>query len=68
MRDPFNLAEYKRMYPVFKDIPDSEFIYHDGHWLISIKGLKQLAYKLKKKELLKLIEKMEGKRNELNGN
>ncbi|MBW7642591.1 hypothetical protein P9848_07075 [Geobacillus stearothermophilus] len=61
MRDPSNLAEYKKMYPVFKDIPDNEFTYFNGRWLISAKALKQLAYKHKNKELLKLIEKVESK-------
>jgi len=65
-RDPVSLAEYKKLFPVFKDIPDSEFKYHNGKWLISLKATKQLAYKHKRKELIKYINKVEGKRNELN--
>jgi hypothetical protein len=67
-RDPVSLAEYKRLFPVFKDIPDSEFSYHDGKWLISLKATKQLAYKHKHKELIKYINEVEEKRNELKSN
>ncbi|PUF85790.1 hypothetical protein DCC82_15630 [Geobacillus sp. LYN3] len=68
MSDPVSLAEYKKMYPVFKDIPDSEFTYYNGHWLISLKALKQLAYKHKNRELIKFINTVEGKRNASKGN
>jgi hypothetical protein len=57
--DPVSLAEYKKLFPIFKDIPDSEFSYHDGKWLISLKATKQLAYKHKNKELIKYINKVE---------
>jgi hypothetical protein len=66
--DPVSLAEYKKLFPIFKDVPDSEFIYRNGKWFISLKATKQLAYKHKNKELIKFINTVEGKRNELNGN
>jgi hypothetical protein len=66
--DPVNLAEFKKRFPIFKDVPDSEFTYHNGKWLISLKATKQLAYKHKHKELIKFINTVEGKRNEFNGN
>jgi hypothetical protein len=66
--DPVNLAEFKKRFPIFKDVPDSEFIYRNGKWFISLKATKQLAYKHKNKELIKFINTVEGKRNELNGN
>jgi hypothetical protein len=66
--DPVSLAEFKKRFPIFKDVPDSEFIYRNGKWFISLKATKQLAYKHKNKELIKFINTVEGKRNELNGN
>lgn len=66
--DPVNLAEFKKRFPIFKDIPDSEFIYHNGKWLISLKATRQLAYKHKRKELIKYINTVEGRRNEFTGN
>jgi hypothetical protein len=66
--DPVSLAEFKKRFPIFKDVPDSEFIYRNDKWFISLKATKQLAYKHKNKELIKFINTVEGKRNELNGN
>jgi hypothetical protein len=61
VRDTKSLAEYKKQFPIFKDVPDDEFIYHNGQWLISLKATKQLAYKHKNKELIKYINQVEGK-------
>ncbi|RLQ08672.1 hypothetical protein D9547_07270 [Geobacillus stearothermophilus] len=59
--DPVSLSEFKRQFPIFKDVPDNEFIYHNGKWLISLKATKQLAYQHKNKELIKYINEVEGK-------
>jgi hypothetical protein len=66
--DQVSLSEFKKRFPIFKDVPDSEFIYRNGKWFISLKATKQLAYKHKNKEFIKFINTVEGKRNELNGN
>jgi hypothetical protein len=66
--DPVSLTEFKKRFPIFKDVPDSEFTYHNGKWLISLKATKQLAYKHKHKELIKYIGEVEEKRNELKSN
>jgi hypothetical protein len=59
VKDTYNLSEFKKRFPIFKDIPDEEFVYHNGQWLISSKATKQLAYKQKNKELIKHINKVE---------
>ncbi|TCJ87995.1 UNVERIFIED_ORG: hypothetical protein BDK47_14918 [Anoxybacillus amylolyticus] len=59
--DPVSLSEFKKQFPIFKDIPDNEFTYHNGKWLISLKATKQLAYQHKHKELIKFISEVEGK-------
>ncbi|OQP13184.1 hypothetical protein IC805_04985 [Geobacillus thermoleovorans] len=68
MSDPVDLKEYKKLYPVFKDVPDSEFTFHNGQWLVSMRAVKQLAYKHKNKEFIKFINEVEGKLNGSNGN
>jgi hypothetical protein len=68
VRDINNLSEFKKQFPIFKDVPDSEFIYRNGKWFISLKVTKQLAYKHKHKELIKYINEVEEKRNELKSN
>jgi hypothetical protein len=54
-----SLSEFKKQFPIFKDVPDEEFVYHNGQWLISLKATKQLAYKHKNKEFIKYINKVE---------
>ncbi|MBB6176423.1 hypothetical protein HNQ82_001237 [Anoxybacillus tengchongensis] len=59
--DQVSLSEFKKQFPIFKDVPDSEFLYRNGKWFISLKATKQLAYQHKNKELIKFISGVEGK-------
>lgn len=61
MGDPKNLKLFKKMFPVYQDIPDSEFKYHHGHWVISIDGLRQVARREKRADLLSFTNDVERK-------
>lgn len=61
MGDPRSLKLFKKMFPVYQGVPDSEFKYHHGHWVISIDGLRMVACREKRSDLLSFANRVEGK-------
>lgn len=55
MVDPVHLADFKKKYPILKDVSDDQFMYRGGKWFISSKALKQLAFRLKNVEFIEFI-------------
>lgn len=54
MEENILISEAKSKYPIYKDIPDSEFKVIDGKLMLSRKALYLLAFQYKNKALYQL--------------
>jgi hypothetical protein len=62
-RDPKDLQAFKKLHPMFSQIPDSEFQFVNGKWFISKKATTLLAFKAKNKDLIKFVNGIEKELN-----
>jgi hypothetical protein len=61
MSGPKSLKKFKKIFPIYQNVPDSEFRYYNGQWMVSSKGLKQVAFQVKHPNFLSFINSVETK-------